>query len=575
MADEGYDYDDEEGEEEGDEYGAEDVDIDLDALGRILAGMSDEEVLTQFTTANETLRDLEQLANAELAPLNTQKLQLAQVLIEFMLASSLDAIELLPPEARKRKTGTGTGTTRTGTQTQPDGADQSSKTKKAASTASKRKRAGAGAGAGTGAGAEAESPEAPEAPEGTWYLRLGQTVITASKPSAKLFLEVLSGLTPEVFREKVVELEDDREERLAKWNAKQREEAMKKLRAMKREWTKSQKDKLTVPYSMKKPARTSAARAMADTAALLGGNAASNVDIILKAGRKRSAFVGDVSSGAGAGGGAGSGGGGSGTVPDPTDEAQIAALMEPPPSRATERFRSGKGGTKNPMRPQLPLAGKLTKRQLLAEVLYVLIVEKSKGRRWKVEVRTQKGRPKALLEGDRVPTEVAVQCEALRQAREEFSAVAAAWRRKKAVQNTMMRMCEDRVRRYLEAIDPEEKRSKRILSCGDKGTRTVTIASVEEPKVSKSLTMWDVSTLVDAAVELAARTLPALHMDSVFDLSAGGAAAAAARLIDERVTSTLITSMLQGTKEIEASRTTTVQRVKVIRAGVVAAPSAK
>jgi hypothetical protein len=473
-----------------------DEDVDLEALALIIQGMEDEEVLTQFTAANEQLRELESQAAAELGPVNTEKLQLSTLLIQFMQDSNLDAIELADPE----------------------GGDP-------------------------------------------WYMRLGQTVVTASKPSPKLFSAVISDLTPETFRDKVVELEDDRTERLAKWTAAQREQAIKTLRAQKREWTKVQKDSITAPYS-KRP-RTSAAKAMAATAVALGGKAVANVKTILKAGLKRSAIVEGEGEGGGGSGGAVAGDGD--RPPDPTDEAQIAALMAPPPPWEPERFRTGRGGVKNPTRPQLPLTGQLTRRQLLAEVLYVMIVERSKGRRWKIEIRSTKGRPKVLLEAGQVPVDVLTKCQALRSAREQYASLAAEWRKKKALQGTIMRMCEPRIRAYLEATDPEHKKSKRILPCGDgEAQRTITIVAVEEPKVTKSLNMWDVSTLVDAAVAEVAKAMPTMDMDALFD--------GAARLIDDRVTSTLLTSILAKTSDMETERTTTVSRVKVIRAGAVPAP---
>ena len=515
---------DQEFEEDGDGDGEDDgPEVDTVALAAMVEGMDDDSVLTLFASANEALKVLEAKNSEDLAPLSADNLALTKQLIDFMEASEIDAIGI---DTASSSSGPGSGL---GPSPDPDDGGEDVEA--------------------------AETAEATEAaPRQGWYLRLSYSVCTAEKPCSKLFSSVIADLTPVTFMAKVAELEEDRAARLESWRKARRAEAVKTLRAKKRAWVKDQAVQVK-PYKRTKT-RTSAAKAMADTAEALGDAAASHLDTILKAGQRRSAITEGTGPGTGLGTGPGTGIG-LVPVPDPTNEDQIEALVGDPPGYEAVSYRNGKGGSKFPVRGKLPLTGALTRRQLLGEVLYCMIVERSKGRKAKLTVTGAKGRPRALVEGDVVPPEVRTNCVALRGVREAKARVGRRSRRERAMQRAVMAACEPRVRAYLEVLSPEDTKVKRVMDT-DGVKRTLIFKTVEEPKLRKPINMWDVSTLVEAAVEA---VLAPADLDAVME--------DAGRLLNDRVTSALLTAMLKKTTELEAERTVKVTRVKINRTGAV------
>ena len=535
------------GDDAGSEVDTDDEDdlgeVDMEALQAMIDAEEDDDVvLTRFAEANEALKTLEAKHSEELAPLNADNLLLTKTLIDFMEASNIDAI--------------GIGTNGDG---DADGDDAAPDTEKKSRGEEGDDEASECGGGGGGAG------------PGPWYLRLSYPTCAGEKPCPKLFSSVLADLTPESFMAKVEELEEDRAARREAWEKARRTEVIKQLRKDKREWVKAQSVQVKPLKRLK--TRTSAAKAMADTAAALGAGAIGGVDVILKAGQKRSAIVG-----------LGEDDGGGSEIgmpalklgkeaPDPTNEAQIAALMGPLPVYEAVLYRNGKNGSKFPIRGKLPLVGALTNRQLLAEVLYCMIVERTKGRKAKLTVTACKGRPKVLVEGSLLRGDVRTHCIALREAREAKAAAARRGRRERAMQKAIMTVCEPRVRAYLDTRAHDDFKEKRIME-SEGVKRTLIIQKVEEPKLRKPINMWDVSTLVEASVEAA---LPASVLDAVFGDGGGGGGGTggSARVTDMlkgEVTSKLLATMLRKTSDLETERTIKVTRVKINRFAATAVP---
>jgi hypothetical protein len=91
------------------------------------------------------------------------------------------------------------------------------------------------------------------------------------------------------------------------------------------------------------------------------------------------------------------------------------------------------------------------------------------------------------------------------------------------------------------------------------GRRTITLAKVTETRVTKGMSLWDTSQIVNQSIQRA------LEVGGVRNPAGPFVEAEVSQLLDDRVTSVLLRTMLEGTLKVESGRAKECTRVKLHR----------
>lgn len=310
-------------------------------------------------------------------------------------------------------------------------------------------------------------PEAGAAdPDAAWYVRLVTKQSVHELLTPRMLKKALDDLhTPEVFQRFLHDMEREREDRKAKWLAKQEELITKQLKAEKTE------------------------RGLGGGVYGGGGagvGAAAGAEALVKK-RRRVGSSADV------------------VVSAEEVRARLPEHMPIPGPRMHGLY---------PQRPLLPADLPLTRAQVLAQVLYDGIKARHKQPSETLEIKEKPGRARAVLEA---AGPVAARAQLFRTNKQTytqvFSSLKATARRHKAV----LARCEPRMRPYLSALDPDRREVKRTFACAD-GNRCVTITDKVKPVLQKPLSLWETSQLVDESVKAVRAAVPAsFSLDAAFN----------------------------------------------------------
>lgn len=181
----------------------------------------------------------------------------------------------------------------------------------------------------------------------------------------------------------------------------------------------------------------------------------------------------------------------------------VTATLVPPPPPAP-----------NPTRPKRPvpiIKGPLTRRQMLAEVVYATVRDRHKPQVPTLRVQTKPGRSAHVVRAERLGTAVLDAAHDLIECR---ARVAEASKTRASVQKRCRALLAASKERLMTQLTKNGHRVKRELAMG--GTRRTVSLSVDEKATCKARpTLWDVSQSVDAAVA----TLTRPELDLPYDPS--------------------------------------------------------
>jgi hypothetical protein len=345
-----------------------------------------------------------------------------------------------------------------------------------------------------------------------WFVSKGNRACATAAIEAGLLDGVVSDLTPEVLTRKAQEIEQARQARRAAFL-----QGGPTAIGLK---SKTKKRNTSSVASASKRSRTSSVGTATDGAdggtdtisiassvpetPLIGGKPA--VGSVAKLLARRAYFPASGGRPAGAEGVAGDGGGGEGAA---------SGIVFPEESAVVYH---GKWAQRAPP-PLAPEA--LTRKQVLAEVLYTMVEERCRGQkttlRWsaKPSAAVAAAAKKPAVAGDdapppvlvEAPPEVAEVCKTWRQVHDAMPKTYAETIGPRAAAKVAKSMCEPRLRAFLASQGPL-RRDVPLAATGDGGSdtdakRTISLEVEAEGKlqVKTRMSMWDVSKLVDTAAE--------------------------------------------------------------------------
>ncbi len=325
-----------------------------------------------------------------------------------------------------------------------------------------------------------------------WYARLAYRVVSAAPLDLKLLSTVVGReLTPDAARRKLADINAECAKRHAAWRDKQAKACKKQLRERRAE--------AMVKYSVATTGKVQR----------------------LKRDRLPSDF------------------------PDPDNPDHVQALMPRPPEPAVKLL----GAAKRPRRPEPPIGRPMTRREALGHLVFELVKERHKVKKPVVTLGDKPGRAARVFEAPKLGPAVVERLSSLKTTAEAYRGARAELQRARRPNKAAMDKCEKKLMAYLHAVEPETARARRTSLAADGSQRTVTVFVEESARAPRSLTMWELSEVVDAAVGRlcdegvlpdatapfdAARDLPVVLHDRVtarllHDLSASAAAVLAAK----------------------------------------------
>lgn len=339
-----------------------------------------------------------------------------------------------------------------------------------------------------------------------WYARLAYRVVNAAPLDLKLLSSVLSReLTPDGARRKLAQIAEECNARFASWAAKQAKACKKQLRERR-------------------------AEAMVKLSVATTGKVQR-----LKRDRLPKDF------------------------PDPDCAAQVQALMPPPPEPEVRLL----GAAKRPRRPEPPMGRPMSRREALGHLVFELVKERHKVKKPVVTLGDKPGRAARVFEAPKLGAAVVERLASLKATTEAYRGARAQLQAARRPNKAAMAKCEHKLMAYLKTVEPETARTRRTSLAADGSQRTVTVFVEESTRAPRSLTMWELSTVVDAAVaRLCAEGFvpqPDAPFDAAKDLPA---------VLHDRVTAKLLHEVTAAAAEVLASKAKATGRVCVRRSCV-------
>ena len=372
------------------------------------------------------------------------------------------------------------------------------------------------------------------------YLRLFHRVGGGETLTPLLFMNVVNGLTPAVFKTRAREIEASRLQRLDAWMEKTRKDIRKGFASARGGRGRGRgrgRGAAAARAPPKRVTKRAKIECMANAAQSLGCSAASHVSEILQAKPEAAPARDEEDEGEGGGGGGASGDDDDGLS---LDERVERALRRTPFPEASVKY-VGKNNA-YAQRPLPSIGRPLTAREMFVEVLYGIIKDRHKPVKPIVIVDTRPGKSSVVVTSG--PKTFFTQASRYVDLKARVAAAQVGNREKRREYVKAMNLCKTRLLPLL----GNSKYEASMPTSG--GLRTICIEVVKKEEVKKRLNLWEMSKMLDAASE-------GIESKATADAPVG--------LLTEAVMSHLIESVLRQISTFTTECTTCVERVRIRR----------